>query len=178
MAVDEWSALARTGGPRLSRMFFDLDHFKSINDLHGHAAGDECLRAFAAHLRQTFPEPGALVARLGGEEFGALMRDDVLQDVVARADRFRGEFAGMVLACNPDEIRSSVSIGVVGSIRPSMPTAMPCTRPRTARCTAPRRPAAIPLWWWSRTERAWRYRNENGRLGAPVLVSRLRLRDQ
>ena len=46
--------------------------------------------------------------------FGALVRDDVLQDVVARADRFRGEFAGMVLACNPDEIRSSVSIGVVG----------------------------------------------------------------
>ena len=114
MAVDEWSALARTGGPRLSRMFFDLDHFKSINDLHGHAAGDECLRAFATHLRQAFPEPGALVARLGGEEFGALVRDDVLQDVAVRADRFRGEFAGMVLACNPDEIRSSVSIGVVG----------------------------------------------------------------
>ena len=71
MAVDEWSSLARTGGPRLSLMIFDLDHFKSINDLHGHAAGDECLRAFAAHLRQAFPEPGALVARLGGEESSA-----------------------------------------------------------------------------------------------------------
>ncbi len=71
MAVDEWSSLARTGGPRLSLMIFDLDHFKSINDLHGHTAGDECLRAFAAHLRQAFPEPGALVARLGGEESSA-----------------------------------------------------------------------------------------------------------
>ena len=41
-------------------MMIDLDHFKSINDRHGHAIGDACLRAFAQCLQQAFDGPGAL----------------------------------------------------------------------------------------------------------------------
>lgn len=53
-------------------MVCDLDHFKRVNDTHGHAAGDELLMAFAALLRATLPQ-GALIARYGGDEFVALL---------------------------------------------------------------------------------------------------------
>ncbi len=49
-------------------LFFDLDHFKQINDLHGHPTGDECLQRFAAALLESF-RPGDAVVRVGGDEF-------------------------------------------------------------------------------------------------------------
>jgi diguanylate cyclase (GGDEF)-like protein len=51
---------------------FDLDHFKLINDRHGHAVGDAVIAAAAAILREAAPE-GALVGRMGGEEFALLL---------------------------------------------------------------------------------------------------------
>lgn len=51
----------------------DLDGFKAINDRHGHAAGDACLREAAARLGRAFPEAD-LVARIGGDEFAILLR--------------------------------------------------------------------------------------------------------
>lgn len=53
-------------------MFFDLDNFKPINDTFGHAAGDEVLKAVAERVRRILPE-GALVARMGGDEFVVLL---------------------------------------------------------------------------------------------------------
>ncbi len=52
----------------------DLDHFKRLNDTSGHSAGDEALRQYGAMLReQTLTERGAVIGRLGGEEFGIIL---------------------------------------------------------------------------------------------------------
>lgn len=92
-ALEEWSAQARTQGAPLSLLILDLDHFKAINDQHGHARGDACLRAFADRLQVAFAAESELVARLGGEEFGVLLRRTSLQQAFARAEAFRAGLA-------------------------------------------------------------------------------------
>ena len=60
----------------VSLLAFDLDHFKTINDRHGHAAGDAVIRLFAIvarDLTRDADDPEAIIARLGGEEFAALL---------------------------------------------------------------------------------------------------------
>ena len=65
---------AQKGGQDLSVAMIDLDHFKTINDEHGHASGDAALLQFARALRQAFPD--TLLGRLGGEEFALVSRVD------------------------------------------------------------------------------------------------------
>ncbi|PZU60586.1 MAG: GGDEF-domain containing protein [Sphingobium sp.] len=61
-------ALTRAEGRPVALMMLDLDHFKTVNDLHGHAAGDMMLKAVAQRIHDAMPD-AALVARLGGDEF-------------------------------------------------------------------------------------------------------------
>ncbi len=68
-------------------LMLDLDHFKTINDTHGHSVGDELLDAVASRLRACV-RPGDLVARLGGDEFAVLMtHSGRAEDAVALAQR-------------------------------------------------------------------------------------------
>lgn len=96
----------------MALLILDLDHFKSVNDRHGHSVGDACLREFAAQLQQAFPGKNELVARLGGEEFGVLLRDCVVGDAARRADAFRQSFAARELALEEGTLQITVSIGV------------------------------------------------------------------
>ena len=77
----------RSGLPAVLIMF-DIDHFKEINDGHGHAAGDEVLRNVARALLSAM-RPGDLLGRLGGEEFAVLLYDSTVVAGVSIADRLR-----------------------------------------------------------------------------------------
>ena len=67
----EWKRCARSNAP-FSLALVDVDHFKKYNDTHGHARGDDCLRAVAQTLAKLARRPADLAARYGGEEFGLI----------------------------------------------------------------------------------------------------------
>ncbi|MFC3711523.1 GGDEF domain-containing protein [Sphingoaurantiacus capsulatus] len=92
----------------------DIDHFKVINDQHGHQAGDEALRGFAAAAQASFPD--ALVARIGGEEFAVLMTDTPVEDSVARCDAFLAGLArdGCTLPSG-ERLALTASIGIAAT---------------------------------------------------------------
>jgi diguanylate cyclase (GGDEF)-like protein len=80
---------ARQRGKKLSTVFIDLDRFKEVNDLHGHAAGDGVLREVAGAMREAFRESDVL-GRMGGDEFCAVL-PTASQDQTERAvERLRG----------------------------------------------------------------------------------------
>ncbi len=72
--VDEW-ARARRQRQWLAMLLCDVDHFKTYNDLHGHQAGDVCLKRIAETLCQELHRQSDLIARYGGEEFVLLLPD-------------------------------------------------------------------------------------------------------
>ena len=72
--------------------FFDIDYFKRVNDTHGHAAGDHVIQQLGQILRERAGQR-CLCARLGGEEFVALLVDDTADSVEGFVQRVRKEFA-------------------------------------------------------------------------------------
>lgn len=72
--------------PAFSLLLVDVDHFKSINDRHGHQAGDRVLRAIAGNLKATLRDRD-LLGRLGGDEFAVLMQDCGVDDALRMAGR-------------------------------------------------------------------------------------------
>lgn len=92
-------------------MVLDLDHFKTINDSHGHDVGDEVLRRVAACLME-FTRYHDVVARLGGEEFGVLSPNTTDRQLRALADRIRGGISDLRVASGNVTLRVTVSIGL------------------------------------------------------------------
>ncbi len=106
----------RTGQPRsLAVVTLDLDYLKLINDRHGHAAGDTCLRAMAQVLRASIREVD-VAARVGGDEFVLLLPDASLEQARQVADRVLQGLAQAAVvhegAEGPVRLRISASIGV------------------------------------------------------------------
>jgi diguanylate cyclase (GGDEF)-like protein len=96
----------------LSLIFVDLDHFKSINDTHGHAAGDEALIEVAQRLCDGVRETD-LVARYGGEEFVVLLPETNLRAASTLAERLRRGVASAKIQGEGDTIfRVTASLGV------------------------------------------------------------------
>jgi diguanylate cyclase (GGDEF)-like protein len=104
-------------GRHLSLALIDLDHFKAVNDLHGHQAGDRVLVVFARLLSANSRE-SELVARIGGEEFAWLMPEADQQGAYLAADRVRkaiestafkdiGKVTACVGVCSTEHIRDA-----------------------------------------------------------------------
>lgn len=93
-------------------LMMDLDHFKRINDGHGHAFGDDVLRSFAGILRRSL-RPSDLAARYGGEEFVAVLVNTDKEAAVAVAERIRAQTEEALLQNYEGEaVNYTVSIGV------------------------------------------------------------------
>jgi diguanylate cyclase (GGDEF)-like protein len=97
-------------GRPVSVLIFDLDHFKSVNDRFGHAAGDEILKLFARILLHTLRVTD-IVARVGGEEFAALLSCSNADAIVA-ADRIRATFESAGVQVDDVPLSTTVSVGV------------------------------------------------------------------
>ena len=102
---------ARSDGAPLSLLLLDIDHFKAINDEHGHAVGDGVIGAIAARLQLAFPHAGELAARIGGEEFGVVMEDQHGAVAAARAEGFREALAARPLLVDGLVLPVTISIG-------------------------------------------------------------------
>ncbi|NQD36175.1 GGDEF domain-containing protein [Permianibacter sp. IMCC34836] len=100
-------------------LMMDLDHFKRINDQHGHAAGDAVLRRFANILREQL-RPGDCTGRLGGEEFAALLPGVDGETALHVAERLRSHLDTQAIATAAGLVNVSVSIGVQSSLRPPL----------------------------------------------------------
>ncbi len=98
-------------GQHFGLLFIDVDHFKAVNDSHGHAVGDEVLRAVAARL-QDGVRSGDVVARFGGEEFVILVRGVTAQVAHTVAERHRQAVATLNLSPINGPARVSISVGV------------------------------------------------------------------
>jgi two-component system, cell cycle response regulator len=100
---------------RLSREFSvvmaDVDHFKKVNDTYGHPFGDTVLVRIADALSA---RPPAVIARLGGEEFAALLRDTPLKEALVWAEDSRTEVASMTFTHHGQPVQVTSSFGVAG----------------------------------------------------------------
>jgi diguanylate cyclase (GGDEF)-like protein len=102
----------------LSLLAFDMDHFKAINDCHGHATGDEVLRSFATVLR-AMAGADAVLARIGGEEFVALLPGCASEQARLIGQAVVHRFADTaVLARSGIAVRTTVSVGLAESAAP------------------------------------------------------------
>jgi len=99
----------RAGG--LSLLICDIDHFKKINDSHGHPFGDKVLKEVAAILRRSVRSVD-LAARYGGEEFALVLEGADEQGGLQMAERIRQEIEKMVLHSENGPARITVSLGV------------------------------------------------------------------
>lgn len=102
-------ALAERAAQPFSVLLLDVDHFKLINDAHGHGVGDAALKAFALRVRDHL-RAGDFCARYGGEEFVAVLPATALRDACEIAERLRSSVAKGALLTTPALI-ATVSIG-------------------------------------------------------------------
>lgn len=106
----EIDRVARSGEPALL-LAMDIDHFKGVNDTHGHAAGDQVIRAVATVLAETV-RPMDLVARVGGEEFAIILPNCPPAFGEAVAERIRRKVQATPIAVSPErEVHVTISVG-------------------------------------------------------------------
>ncbi len=108
----ELARQGRTAQP-LSLVLIDADHFKRVNDEHGHDMGDDVLRALAKLLQDCVRSPTDLACRLGGEEFALILPDTDRERATRVCSRVREQLAAMQFGEPGQRFRLTVSMGLV-----------------------------------------------------------------
>lgn len=113
----EWARCRRQHAP-IALLSFDIDHFKALNDTLGHAAGDLALQRVAAALQEGIRRAGDVLARVGGEEFVALLPQTNLAEAQTLAEELRKRVASAAISHPSSSVGGhvTVSIGVASVI--------------------------------------------------------------
>jgi len=102
----------RRGAGSLSVIMADIDHFKHVNDVYGHRAGDQVLARFGALLREQ-TRPTDVVTRFGGEEFVVLLPHTSLDQAMLKAEQFRAALAAHIIAPLTEPVTSSFGVAEI-----------------------------------------------------------------
>jgi diguanylate cyclase (GGDEF)-like protein len=98
-------------GAKLGLLVFDLDHFKKVNDTHGHDAGDLVLKEVALRLKAITRESD-IVARIGGEEFAVIAPYTEFDQLLIVAERYRSMIGALSIPVGKTTLKPTISIGV------------------------------------------------------------------
>jgi len=98
-------------GTPLTVSMLDIDHFKRVNDTHGHSAGDDVLRSLAGKLRNAIRHPDT-IGRFGGEEFLIVLPHSTTKAAVEQAGRLCEQIRSSPIPIGEQEISMTVSIGI------------------------------------------------------------------
>ncbi len=109
----EWNRTRRYS-TTVAFIMCDIDHFKNVNDTHGHPTGDQVLERIATLLRKSV-RSSDMVGRYGGEEFGIIMVNADRASAAAAAERYRKKIESMDFHSRKGEFRVTVSFGVADS---------------------------------------------------------------
>lgn len=109
----EFSRARRNERP-FSALMIDIDHFKRVNDLHGHTIGDQALQGLATHLNNITRDID-IVGRYGGEEFVVLLSDTPLEVAREIAERLRAGVESSSLPTDSGNLRLTISVGVAAT---------------------------------------------------------------
>lgn len=101
----------RRHGSDAAIVVFDVDHFKQVNDVHGHPTGDAVLRALTKRCRSVLRD-GDMIGRIGGEEFAVLLPATSAPDAMTLAERLRATFADTPILASGTDLNITASFGV------------------------------------------------------------------
>lgn len=111
-SCDQLIRLAKRSGTHFCVLFIDLDHFKSVNDTHGHAAGDQVLKSAAQCIGENI-RASDLLGRVGGEEFSVFLPETDLESGAAVAEKIRRAIESLeIVIASGQPLKISASIGV------------------------------------------------------------------
>lgn len=110
--LERVSALSLLSGTPSSLIMVDIDHFKAVNDTHGHRAGDGVIRELANRTVLAFPRKSDFVARYGGEEFAVVLQGDDLATAKMRAERLLAAVRQSAFQLDNLTISVTISIGL------------------------------------------------------------------
>ena len=113
--IDTELRRARRSQAPVSLIMFDIDHFKDVNDKHGHLCGDAVLAAVGVRMRDVL-RGSDLKCRYGGEEFLVLLPETPLEGAKRVADTLRRELADMQVDWKNEPVKITASFGVAGAL--------------------------------------------------------------